>query len=432
MIGTVLADPQAMVEAEMLLPSDFTGDHQAVWVELVALHATHAIDQRTLEMVLRDQAAVANPEQYLRQVLLARVGNIAEPVRKVMDAAVRRNIQRNAALIAAEAQSERETSEVIDFAEKKIMSLRRERGEGQSIGDILSIFMPRLEGLRDGTFRPAWVPHLKAFRTMISYAEDTDLIVIAARPGAGKSSYIRYEMFEDAKAGVPGLIFNYDNDPIEYARWVIAQDTGIDAMAMKNPMWLTPAQLEIVRDSARRIAALPLYIESSRGDGTWIGRTTRRRVHENGIKKMAVDYVQQVRNKGFEKPVDNIAFTMGIVRDINQQLRIPALVASQMNRSIETRGADDDGAKLSDLRDSGAIEQDATIVVFPKNQWVEPTEQQMLQFIENRDPRTGRAYPNPKAVPMIMEVKKNRNGDTGTSTRYKWVKSNNRFFEIDG
>jgi replicative DNA helicase len=238
-------------------------------------------------------------------------------------------------------------------------------------------------------------------------------------------------MVEDAKAGIPGTIFNYDNDPIEYARWLIAQDTGIDAMMMKNPRMLTRVQLEMVRESGRRLRALPLTIESARGDALWIGRTVRKHVHDRGCRKFAVDYVQQVRNKGFEKPVDDIAMTMSVVRDCNQQLRIPALVASQMNRSIETRGAEDDGAKLSDLRASGSIEQDATIVVFPRCLWTNPTPGEILQFSENRDPRTGRPYSNPKAVPMEMEVKKNRNGDTGSSSRYKWVKSNNRFSEME-
>jgi replicative DNA helicase len=428
-IGTVLMDPQTMVEAETLLPSDFTGDDMAVWAEIQSLHRSNSLDLRTLSMILSENRIIPTPETYISHALEARVGNITEAVHRVEEAAIRKNLKKNAALIAAEADNDQRTiQELTDYAEQKILSSRRERANGQSIADIVSIFMPRMEGMIAGTFQPAWIPKVEAVRGILRYAEDTDLIIVAGRPGEGKSSYSRFEAYYHALAGHPVLIFNYDNDPVEFARWFIAIETGIDAGKMKDPRFLTANELNLVRQSAEHLVRLPLYIESDRGDAAWIKRTTRKHVAEHHIELGIVDYIQQVMN-GKDKRNDDVSITTATIRDLNQQLRIPFIGNSQMNREVERRGREN-GPTLSDLRDSGSIEQDGTIVMFPFGVWDNPTEAQLRQFPENIDQRNGRVFSRPKAIPIQFIVAKNRNGETGKSPLVKWVKSNNRYEAI--
>jgi replicative DNA helicase len=428
-IGTVLMNPSSMVEAETLLPSDFSGDDQAVWAEMLSLHRNNSLDLRTLSMILAENHIIPIPETYLHRVLEDRVGNISEAVRRVEDEAVRKNLKKNAALIAAEADNQARTvQELTDYAEQRILSSRRDRSNGQSLADVISLFMPRMEGMIAGTFHPAWVPKVDAVRQVLKYAEDTDLIIVAGRPGEGKSSYARFEAYHHAANGHPVLIFNYDNDPIEFARWFIAIDTGIDAGKMKDPRFLTAADLTAVRHSAESLVRLPLYIESERGDAAWIKRTTRRHVAEHHIELGIVDYIQQVMN-GHEKRNDDVSITTASIRDLNQQLRIPFIGNSQMNREVERRGRES-GPTLTDLRDSGSIEQDGTIVVFPYGVWSDPTDAQLRQFPENIDQRNGRTFGRPKAVPVQFIVAKNRNGECGKSSLVKWVKSNNRYEAI--
>ena len=435
-IGTVLFDPQSMVEAETLLPSDFSGPNQAVWAEILNLHRNNSLDLRTLSMIVEENRIIPTPETFIAQALTDRVGNVSEAVRRVEEAAVRKSVKKNAALIAAEAENDaRETEELLDFAEKRIMSIRRDKQEGQTLQDIISIFMPRIEGTLTGDFHPAWQPSIKALQSLIKYAEDTDMIIVAGRPGEGKSSLCRYEAFQvvaerDSEGrvigpGKPVTIFNYDNDPMDYARWFISMMADIDASKMKDMRMMTRPEQERMRQAAQILARLPLTIESSRGDGQWMYRTMRRHVAEKKTSLGILDYAQQVFN-GKEKKNDDVSITSQYVRKINGELKIPMLVAAQLNREYERRGREG-GPKLSDLRDSGSLEQDATIVVFPVNVWSDPTEANFRQYPENVDQRTNRVYPRPKAVPVQFDVAKNRNGETGRSAVVKWVKSTNRY-----
>ena len=347
-IGSVLFDPKMMVEADTLLPSDFSGDNRAVWAEILNLHGADSLDLRTLTMIVTENRLIPAPETYFAGALADRLGNITEAVRRIEDTAVRKSVKRNAALIAAEAENDaRQTMELVEFAEERIMSIRRDRQEGQTLQDIVSIFMPRMEGTLTGDFHPAWSPSVNAVQHLIRYAEDTDMIIVAGRPGEGKSSYLRYEAFQivterDAQGrvigpGKPVTIFNYDNDPMDYARWFIAMMANIDASKMKDMRMMTRNEQERMRQAAAMIARLPLTIESSRGDGAWMLRTMRRHVIEKKTSLGILDYAQQVFN-GKEKKNDDVSITGQYVRKINGELNIPMLVAAQLNREYERRG----------------------------------------------------------------------------------------------
>ena len=437
-IGTVLFDPQSMVEAEVLLPSDFSGDNRAVWSEIINLWGAKSLDLKTVAMIVSENKLIPTPETYFAGVLTDRVSNITEAVRRVEDDAIRKSIKKNAALIAAEAENDaHETSEILEYAEKKILSIRRDRQQGQTLADIIAIFAPRIEATLTGNFHPAWVPQVAAVQHLLKYAEDTDMIIVAGRPGEGKSSYLRFEAFQMIAErnsqgkitgpGKPVTIFNYDNDPMDYARWFVAMLCDIDAAKMKDARLLTRPQLESVREATSILARLPLTIESSRGDASWILRTMRRHVVEKKSSMGILDYAQQVFN-GKDKKNDDVSVTGQMIRKINGELNIPMLVAAQLNREYERRGRD--GPKLSDLRDSGSLEQDATVVIFPVNMWTDVNETQMRQFAENIDPRSGRIFPRPKAVPIQFVVAKNRNGETGPSAAVKWVKSTNMYYPL--
>jgi replicative DNA helicase len=96
-----------------------------------------------------------------------------------------------------------------------------------------------------------------------------------------------------------------------------------------------------------------------------------------------------------------------------------------LNRAIETRGQNDSDPVLSNLRDSGSIEQDAVIVAFIRNHWRNPTRAQIMAFPENVV--NGEPAPRLKAIPVRFHFAKNRNGEMGVSDIIKWNKANGRF-----
>lgn len=435
-IGTALADPQTMIEAEALVPSDFTPPNNLIWGEMLNLHHRGALDARALTETLarspegsRVASDTGSLEDYLRQALTYRGSAMKEYVDQVLNAAIKRAVRRSTALIAAEAQDDRRSAtELLDYAEKQILALRRNRlVAGLDLADIIGVFVPRVQAFRDGTFIPAWVPHLQGIRDIIQFIEHTDFWVNAARPGEGKSSLMRFEFFHGALShGMRPAIFNLENDPIEYARYMIALDTGIDSKLLKNPNLLSPEQLERIRSSAERLSRLPLKIITLGGpSASDIVTISRRLIAEWRCNLIGVDYIQLVRN-GIDKRVDDVGVTTSQLRALALNNNVPVMANSQLSRDIEKRGVEQSNPQLSDLRDSGTIEQDSTIVSFIRSMWTDPTDQEIRQFPENIGPNN-QTLDRPKVIPIKIHVKKNRNGEIGPSDPVAWNKATGDF-----
>jgi len=219
-IGTVLADPATMEIAVDLAPQDFTGSHKIIWRHIVALHQRSALEPRALIEALRaakeldtlgaDLNNEVHGEDYLRYCFEFRGGQIEEYVRQVAESATRKQLREAAALIAADCVDGNASSDdLLDEAERRIMALRRARTTvGSTIGQITNAFMSRMSGMISGDIKPAFEIRLQALKDVITYIDQSDFVLIAGRPGDGKSSYLRFEAFYKAKAGIPGLIFN--------------------------------------------------------------------------------------------------------------------------------------------------------------------------------------------------------------------------------
>ena len=429
-IATAVTQPASIEEAADLLPSDFTGANQIAWAEILALHGRGGIDTRALMNALRNSpdwdrvSAGERVEDYLAEVLSFRGTNMRGYVDMVLDRSIKRTLRRHMALIAAEAEDEAKTAqELLDFAEQKILSLRRNRmDEGYTIQDLIGIFVPRMQGQIDGTIQPAWVPHCLGVKDVIDYLEAEDFMTIAARPGEGKSSYMRFEFFNAAKRGKSVGILNYENAPIEYLRYFLGIETGIDTHKLKNPRLLTAQEKEDIREGIENLSRLRIKIESTPRTANHMIRAARRMVATNKIELLGVDYLQLLNN-GSDNRANDIALTTGTLRQFALEYHVPVLANAQLSRDIERRGRDENGMaepELSDLRESGAIEQDSTIVMFPRPQR-NPSAQVLAMFPENKD-GNGRLLDRPRAIPTTFYVKKNRNGNTGPTEPILWLK----------
>ena len=255
-IGTALATPASLEEAGDLLPTDFTGKNQVAWAIILGLHNNGGFDANAVRISLENnlewkrQLTEGNTNDYLREVLTYRGATMRTYADKVLQASIKRAVRRSAALIAITADEEDTSADdVLDYAEKQILQLRRTRmNEGVTIGDILSVFITRLDGMLAGTVHPAWTPSVVAVKNVIDFLESSDFFVVGGRPGEGKSSYLRAEHHDlSVRNNVPSAIINMENDPIEYARYMIAMDTGIDSRKLKNPGLLSPQEIEAVK-----------------------------------------------------------------------------------------------------------------------------------------------------------------------------------------
>lgn len=439
-LGTVLSDPAAMEAAEDLMPSDFTGAHRTLWSEMVALHRRDALDTRLLIENLRannqlDEIttidAELSGERYIDWLLSFRGDRIEEYASGVLDAAVKRQLRMVAAVIAADADAEHVSAEeALDQAERRLISLRRDRSgaEVDTIGDLVGVFLDRVDGMRAGTIEPAWVPNIPEIRSVLGYVDDVDFVILAARPGQGKSSIMRYEWLMDAQKGIPVLLFNLENGDLEYPKFMLSLLTGIDSEALKDPRRLSEEQLFRLRERAQEMARLPIYLKAMAAPSVNDMERVVRPLIRKGIKRIGVDYIQLVKN-GVENQVQDVTISSNSLRAWAMRYKIPVVAAAQMNRSIEHRGEDAE-PQLSDLRESGSLEQDGTIIMFPRKVWPNPTDAQLRRFDMNIDPETGQLYETPKAEPIRVYVRKNRNGGVGRTRPFLWVLSTNNFLPL--
>jgi replicative DNA helicase len=437
-IGTALTDPDRMEDAEDLLPQDFTRSNRLVWAEISALHRRGNLDFRGVVESLRSKSLLddigaditdISGLEYLEYCKTYSGIQMAEYALQVADASVKRQLKEAASLIALDANTEEDADVILDNAERRIMGLRRTRQQsGIPISEIIESFIPHMEGMLDGSIVPAVVPKLQAVADIIGYYEQSDYVIVAGRPGDGKSSYLRYEAQRLAEHGQKILIFNLENDEIEYARYSLALRTGIDSKKLRQPRLLSRAELERVKTAAIELKELPIEVVTL-GSPTVneITRIARSKYRSFKQDMVMVDYVQLINN-GLNNRVSDVTLSSQTLRALamKNQLNIPVMVAAQLSRAIETRGRGSD-PQLSDLRESGSLEQDATVVMFVRPVWGEaPSRQQVARFPENMDERNV-MRPIHRAIPMRMHILKNRNGPVGVSPEVKWSKHTGNF-----
>jgi replicative DNA helicase len=228
-------------------------------------------------------------------------------------------------------------------------------------------------------------------------------------------------------ARVPVLLFNLENGELEYAKFAISLYTGIDSAKLKQPSLLFEEELERVREAVRELARSPLYIKTMGAPTVQeIDRISRQHISRHGVKRIGVDYIQLIRN-GIEKREQDVSMSSGRLRAMALNYKLPVMTAAQLNREIERRGQNSTPT-LADLRESGSLEQDATMVWINRLLWPVPTGDQLRMFPDNVD--NGELREIPRAVPIKIHVLKNRNGPVGETMPILWRKHVNDFNTI--
>lgn len=438
-LGTLIAYPDTADAALKLRPSDFTGTNRDLFEKILILRGQESLSYRALVETLQDDAMlflIGNNEhrgeaylQYLIQQ--ADSGSINLFASRVEENAIRRTVEEFGGILAVLARDTHQPLDtIIENAERKVFDLRRRstEDEGATMSEILATFLPRLEGMRQGHIRPAWVPPISALKDLIDYVDRTELIVLAGRPGEGKSSVLRFDALKTALGGQHVTTFNLENDELEYAKFAVAAMADVDSARLKNPRLLSNREMDTVREKIEELAALPWKIITlSSPTISQIMNLARKSCIENKTELIQIDYLQLIRNSSTNR-VEDLAETTGYLRGLALKQRVPIVAACQLNRAIELRG-EGGVPQLSDLRESGSIEQDATQVWFVRSVWRNPptpAELTATPFPENYD-REGRILPAIRAIPVKIHVKKNRNGPIGATSPIKWRKDTGVF-----
>ena len=226
--------------------------------------------------------------------------------------------------------------------------------------------------------------------------QDTSMIVIGARPAVGKTSFMTNILLNIANSEIPVGMFSLEMSRVQILERIMFGQSGINAAALRQGKRLSSYQQGAFTSSVRKVKSLPFYVDDRgalRIDQ--IQATARRMVADHGVRCIGVDYLQLAnpssRGASREREVSEISAGL---KALAKELNIPVIVLAQLNREAEKRAGKEAGVpRVSDLRDSGSIEQDA--------------DQIMLLY----RPFTNDRDANPEEAKLI--VGKNRFGETG-------------------
>ena len=439
-IGTVLRDPSLGYLVEAIIASDFTvQSNQIVWEARSNLTSAGTFSIPALTEYLRSRELLDALGQDVSDVfgidyinfLMATSDPIGFEyfVAQLGDAAMRRELSMTFHVGQSTiANLSLPATNILDDTEDRLREVRKKRTvAGSDIGSVLEEFERDIDAYRDGTKVFAFKPYLKDVNKIVGYIEDEDFIILSARPGDGKSSYARYEAYRAAMNGKKVVIFNLENSEREYARYLVAMDTGINSMKLKDPKQLDVGELARVRLSVKKFKLLPLKIVTIGGPTVSQIVAIARRLSAEGYEIFFVDYIQLINNN-LDNPVENITRSSAALRALCLQIKKPIIALSQFNRDIAKRG-EEAKPRLDDLRGSGSLEQDATQVWSIRN--VPATDQALSEFPENMDSSGMLRAPAP-VIPVRFFITKNRNGPTGESNIVKWNRATNTYTSLAG
>ena len=251
--------------------------------------------------------------------------------------------------------------------------------------------------------------------------QPSDMIILGARPALGKSTLAVNISLNAAQNGSVVGIFSLEMSREQLALRILSSDAEIDSHRLRLGLY-TEAEEQRIIDSIGRLSELPVYVDDTPFQGMVEMRSKARRLSlERGLDLLIVDYLQLIQGKGRgDNRVQEISEISRSLKGMARDLRIPVLTCSQLSRLVENRPGH--RPQLSDLRDSGSIEQDSDVVMFIHREDIYNTEEEWEQHSPGR--------PYPKNVAEII-VAKHRNGPTG-SVKLRFRDNLVRFDPMEG
>ena len=409
-LGALLIDPDAIIRVATFLTSEdfYREKHGWIYDTALTLHdRREPIDLLTVcdELEHRQQLDEVGGPAFITALTNAVPTSIhAEHYARIVErTATRRRLIDAAGQIAALAYQEADdVDEVVDRAEQVLfgVSERRISRELVPIRQVLSKYYDRIEYLTLHRGELIGIPTgFQRIDKLLGGLQRSDLVILAARPSVGKTSLaLSFAHNAAKKYGQRVAFFSLEMSNEQVVQRLISSETGIDAQRLRRG--------EIEQDEWGRfmkatndLAETYFYIDDTPGASALELRTKARRLHaEVGIDLMVVDYLQLMRGDyRSENRVQEISSISRALKALARELNVPVLALSQLSRSVEIRS--DKRPILSDLRESGALEQDADVVMFIYRDEM---------YNDNTE------WPN---IADIM-VAKHRNGPTGTVQLY--------------
>lgn len=376
LLGSIMLRPLGLNEIMDSVNSDsfYVEKHRLIYQSMTELaRKNEPIDLVSLTAVLREQGNLEpiGGTGYLSELLsnVPSSTNIEYYANLVARKSTLRNlISAGDEIVEMGFDESHEIEEVLDAAEKKVMAVTGSVGRAQKFQGIQEILPDSWESImkvheNQGELRGVPTGFHELDKILAGF-QKSDLIILAARPSVGKTS-IALNMAKHAAIhhNVPVGVFSLEMSAQSLVDRLLSSEAGVDSWKMKTGHGLGEDDMEKLTIASTRLAAAPIYIDDQAGNNILHMRSTARRLKsEFGLGLIIVDYLQLMStNKNYDSMVNQITEISRSLKMLARELEVPVIALSQLSRAIESRGGE---PRLSDLRDSGSIEQDADVVMF--------------------------------------------------------------------
>ena len=274
--------------------------------------------------------------------------------------------------------NEEEARALLDDAERRIFEIARmdKSGEASSIADVLQQAFERIDRLREREGRLTGLgSDYYDFDDITGGLQAGELLIVAARPSMGKTTFALNLTERVANHGAGVAFFSLEMSKHQVIQNMLCCRAQIDGQAMRKGR-ITDQQYKRLQEEAARLYEAKIYVDDTPGISiTQLRAKCRRLKQKHGIDLVVVDYLQlMTAGTRIESRQQEISAISRGLKAIARELSIPVIALSQLNRDVENR--DDHRPRMSDLRESGAIEQDADVIILlHRDEYFKPTEE---------------------------------------------------------
>jgi len=374
-LGAVLLENEALNRVLEILQEDdfYRNAHRRIFSAILHLYEhSEPVDLITLSEVLKTRGELddVGGVEYLNSLVNAvpTAANISYYAKIIKEKAILRKLINRATEIVSQSYSNSgDVDEFIDQAERTIFEISEDRVRPSfyPIKDLIKSSFKTIERLYEKRQLITGVPTgFQRLDELTSGLQPSDLIIIAGRPSMGKTALaLNIAQNASVQAAIPAAIFSLEMSKEQLALRMLCSEAKVDAHRLRGG-FLSEADWPKLTRAAGSLSEAPLFIDDTPGLSALEMRAKTRRLKiEHNLGLVIVDYLQLMRGRASadsrEQEISDISRSL---KALAKELSIPVIALSQLNRRVEERG--DKRPQLSDLRESGAIEQDADVILF--------------------------------------------------------------------
>lgn len=411
-LGSLLLSSDALFDVADIVQakSFYAAKHQIIFEAIERLvNSKEPVDLLTVSAALREtkELDVIGGAAYLSELLglvgsAANVKYYAQIIRK--KELLRRLIEASSDIIE-QAYDETDSLEaVLESAERSIYEITTKGGSSDRLiafQEMIEETWARIEKMADQGGGTRGTPSgFKALDNKLSGFQPSDLIILAARPSVGKTSLaLDFARNAAVKHGIPVAIFSLEMSKEQLVDRMLSAQSQVDSWKLRTAKLSLDEEFERLQAGMHELMSAPIYVDDKPANNILNMRSTLRRLStEKPIGLVIVDYLQLMSTaKSYDNMVNQVTEISRSLKGLAKEFNTPVIALSQLSRAVESRGGK---PRLSDLRDSGSIEQDADVVMFI-----------------HREDRYGNEESERKNIVELL-IEKHRNGPTGVVELY--------------